>query len=281
MHAESDVRLVEFPIVFGRSFSLGQRFSHLWASFSAENTHDTYVDPVSGPQFFYNCKDIGPGLFQITTTALSYIRNVGEVATGPVPNTADSQIPAGLNATRRTQFQLRVFASDGVDLRRFEMDANQSLAIVAQQVCIDWIGPPGTQDVSVVSEGVLRTGLVQDCFLGVALSRIEGTPGANSTAILTKHVFVPADTQVSVEIPPYACSVVIYQEPTIGNAAVMWTQTAGDVNSASGGLSMGSLPFIPGRRRTDPESIVGNSTHLQSDVDTEGRFFTLVWTIRP
>lgn len=279
MDAESDVRLVELPVVLGRSFSLGQRYSHLWASFSAEN-HDTYADPVSGPQFFRDCADVGPGLFQITTTAVSYIRNVGEVPTLPVANIVNTQVPAGLNFTRRTQFQLRVFANDGVDIRQFDMDANQSLAIVAQDVCIDWLGPPGTQDVSVTA-GTTRVGLVQDCFLGAALSRIEGTPGANSTAILTRHLFVPADDQLSIEIPPYATEVTIYQEPTLGNSAVMWTQTAGDLNSAAGGLSMATLPFIPGQRRTQQQSILGNCTHLQSDADTEDRFFTLVWTIRP
>lgn len=278
MLIESDGRVVEVP-VFGRSFSLGQRYSHLWASFSAEN-QDTYADPVSGPQFFHDCQDLGPGLFQITTTAVSYIRNVGEVPTLPLANTANTQVPAGLNFTRRTQFQLRVFANDGVDIRQFDMDANQSVVVVAQDVCVAWLGPPGTQDVSVTA-GSTRVGLVQDCFIGAALSRVEESPGNNSSVILTRHLYVPEETQLSVEIPSYATEVTIYQEPTLGNSAVMWTQTAGNLNSATGGMSMAALPFIPGQRRTQQQSILGNCTHLQSDVDSEERFFTLVWTIRP
>lgn len=269
------------PPYTGRSLPLGQRNVQLWASFlPVDGDYASYADPSDGAQFFRDCRYGGPGFHQITTTVISYIRNVGEVPTGPLPQTAFSQPPAGLNFTRRTQFQLRVVASDGVDTRQFDMDANQSISIVAQDVCIEWLGPSGALDLTNTNAAApTRTGVVEDCFLGVNISRIEAAPGDNSTAVLTRHLYVPENEQRSIAIPPYATEVTIYQEPVLGGAATQWSQTIGDLNSAAGGLSVASLPFIAGRR-TQPTP-VGNCTHLRSDLDAAERFFTLVWTIRP
>lgn len=162
------------------------------------------------------------------------------------------------------------------------MDANQSITIVAQDVCIDWLGPAGTRDVqgwnAEQRANAPLSGLAIDCFLDISLTRIESAPGANSTVTLTKHLFVPAATIGAIAIPAYAQSVTISQEPTLGTASVMWTQIYG--NPAF--LTLAALPFIPGQRQTTQQSLLSNASHLRTDIDPDfARFFTLAWVIRP
>lgn len=270
----------------GHSRPVAQKELHLYGSVApTTGLWPEWADPVSGPQFMRFCEPTPQGLFQITTTAIEYRRVLTEGEDlQPLPDRAISEIPAGVGPfTRRTVMQLEILASDGVDTRLFQMDANQSICIVAQEICVRWMGPPNTRDVMGLlgTERVLpRNGLVIDAFVGCAVSRIEVPPGDNSTVICTKHLFVPATEQGIAIIPPYAKSVTIYQEPTQGVASVMWTQLVGDPATAS--LSMGALPFIAGQRKTQPGIELGNVTHLQSDIDPDnGRFFTLVYAVRP
>lgn len=273
-----------------RSFPVGGKGLHLWGSTAPSggtSVQATWVDPTVAVQFFRQCRAATPGLWQITTTAKEYRRIASEGTLLPLPDTASSQIPPGVDPfTRRTIVQMRVHANDGADERVFDMDANQSIAVVAQEACVYWLGPAGMIDLlgegNRTSPSLERTGLVIDSFLGVAISRIEQQPGDNSTVQLTRHLYVPAGTRGSIAIPPYAQAVQIFQEPTLGTASLLWTQTLGDPNGVSGFMTQASLPFIPGARRTQQESIIGNPSHLWTDLDPDfDRFYTLVWTIRP
>ena len=286
-----------------RSIVVGAKTIHLWGSVAPGGTVATWLDPPlsSEPvesQIFNVCSDAAAGLWQITSTAVEYRRNVSETPTLPLPDSAIRQIPAGIAPyTKRTVMGLRVWANDGADLRQFDMDANQSVAIVAQSVCIAWTGPRNTVGTDIANTVEIlgmpdpmrerapigtRTGMVIDAFLGVSLSRIEQQPGDNSVVLCTRHLFVASGTRGSIEIPPYADEVTIYQEPTLGASSVMWTQTLGDPNGGSGSIALASLPFILGERRTDQESILPNVSHLQTDLDNTGnRFFTLVFRCRP
>lgn len=284
---ELDVECLERAAPFGgRSAPVGFRGFHFWGSVApGDGTLEQWVDPIAGSQLFRQCP-MPPGLWQITTTAVEYRRSAGEGILLPLSDNAYLEVPTGVTPfTRRSgMMQLEVSANDGVDQRLFQMDCNQSIVVVAQSVCINWWGPPGTQDVQGrVPQASPLTGFVCDSFIGVALSRIEEDPGNNSTAILTKHLFVPAGERASIPIPAYAESVTIYQEPTLGAAAVMWTQTLGDPNSASGFLSQAALPFLAGQRMTTQQMIMPNASHLWTDADLTvgGRFFTLAWVIRP
>lgn len=270
----------------GRSFPIAARKYHVWASVAtpAMVTTDYVIPFVKGPQLFRECVPATPGTWQITTVALEYQRDGGEGALLPLPDTAVSDVPPGVPPpTRRTQMQLRVFANDGIDLREFDMDCNQSITIVAQDVCVHWLWPSNAVDVLNLqppARDTTRTGLVVDAFVGASLSRIENAPGSNSTCSLTTHLSVAAGVQGVVEVPPYAQAVNIYQASALGNASVSWTQWYGNPNTA--GVEVGVLPFIPGLRRTQQGSYLPNVTHLRSDLDNDNaRFYTLQWLIRP
>ena len=270
-----------------RSFPVGAKGAHLFGSIAPDGTQATYTDPSIFGMLWRDCVAAGGGLWQITTTAKEYRRLVSEGSAIALPDEAISQTPVGVDPfTRRTVVQVRVQANDGADERLFDMDANQSIAIVAQDVCVYWLGPSGMVDMLHLNAAqrapTTRTGMVIDCFLGLSLSRIEQQPGSNESVTLTRHLFVPAEARGSIAIPPYARAVTIFQEPTLGASSIMWTQTLGDPNGVSGFLTLAALPFIVGERKTEPEEILPNASHLWSDVDNAAdRFFTLVWTIRP
>lgn len=275
------------PILMGRSRVSGSQAYHLWGSVApGAGTQETYSAIGSNAQVFHGCHFDG-GLWQVTTTCNEYVRVDGEGSLSPLNDTALTVTPAGVDPGHpQSQLSLRITADDGVDKRQFEIDANQSITIVAQMVCVDWVGPSGMVDVQNLTAAQLapltRTGMVLDSFLGVSLSRIEATPGSNSSAVLTRTIFVPRDTRASVVVPRYAKSVTIYQEPLLGVASVMWTMTYGDPNGVSGFMTVGSLPFIPGQRRTQPGSDLPNVSHLWTDIDAANdRFFLLRYTIQP
>jgi hypothetical protein len=268
----------------GRSFPVGSKLLHLWGSLTATGDQPAILDAVPGSQFFRACPPTFGGVWQITTTAIEYRRDAGEGTLLPLADIAISQVPAGLAFTRRTVMQLQVFANDGVDTRMFFMDANQSITIVAQEVCVRWMAPPGTQDIEgrtvPADRNLPRAGLVIDAFVGTSLSRIEQPPGDNSSVIFTTHLAVPATVRGVVEIPPYAQEVTVYQAATTGTASVSWEQHYGNPNTGS--VEVGALPFMPGLRRTQPESGMFNASHLRTDIDPDNaRFFSLRWVVRP
>lgn len=272
-----------------RSFPVGAKGAHLFGSIATDGNEPqaTYADPSIFGALWRDCISGIPGLWQITTTAKEYRRLITEAGVVALPDTAISDIPAGVAPfTRRTVVQARVQANDGADERVFDMDANQSIAIVAQEVCVYWLGPSGMVDLlhftAAQRNAITRSGMVIDCFFGLSLSRIEQQPGSNESVTLTRHLFVPATTRGSIAIPSYARAVTIFQEPTLGTSSVMWTQTLGDPNGGSGFMTLAALPFIPGERKTEPEELLPNASHLWSDVDNQfDRFFTISWLIRP
>ncbi len=276
--------LLERAGIYGaRSQPVAARGFHFWGSVApGDGMAADWVDPVEGGDLFKQC-GMPPGMWQITTTAVEYRRIPSELTLSPLPDSAFQQVPVGVDPfTRRSSIQLEVSANDGVDFRLFQMDCNQSVIVVAQSICINWWGPPGTRDIQGrVQDGLPLSGLVIDSFVGVSVSRIEESPGDNSTVLLTKHLFVPATETASIAIPAYATEVTIYQSPS-GSASVSWTQFLGDPNGVSGSLAMGMLPFIAGQRRTQQSSVMPNVSHLRTDTDPAGdRFFTLVFTVRP
>lgn len=287
MTDQIDQRTIDqLGVLGGRSSIVASRGFHLWGSIEPGAQWTSWANPVLGGDLFRPCGLPG-GLFQVSATASEYRRVNRLVGLLPLAEEAITQTPPGVTpATARTVMQLACMANDGVDTRMWFMDANQSVVVCAQNVCVRWMGPPDTRDVSnlptATRETLRRFGLCIDSFLGVSVTRIEGTPGSNSECCFTNYLSVAANTRGVIEIPPYAQRLTIYQEPTQGTASVAWTFTLGDPNGVSGFEATGALPFIAGLRRTQQESVVGNSSHLWTDTDPDfARFFTLRWTIRP
>lgn len=277
-----------FPYL-GRSVVLGSKHAHLWGSSGSAPTGGdvALLNNVQGDIFVPMCTPPRGGLFQITAAAREIQRNFEEgLPAQPLSDQALGAPPAGVGpVSQRTQIALRITANDGTSLRQFDMDANQSIVVCAQNVCVWWIGPNGTVDVQNWTDAqraaVTRTGFVFDAYLEVGVSRIECSPGDNSSVLLTQYLVSAAQSTPSIAIPAYAKEVTIYQNSQ-GAASAAWTQWIGDPNGTGGFAQVGVIPFIPGARKTQPSIELGHATHLQCDVDNDNaRFFTLVWTIRP
>lgn len=271
----------------GRSVGIGSKYAHLWgASATPAATQANLLNNVQGDIFVPVCDSPG-GLFQITTTAREFQRNSGEGNLLPLSDQAVGNPPAGTDPpTSRTQVAIRIIANDGTSQRQFDMDANQSICVVAHSVCVWWLAPLDTRDVQNWNDTqrltVRRTGFVFDAYIAAAVSRIEAPPGDNSSVLLTQYLVSAAGTTPSIPIPNYAKAVTIYQASTAGVSSVAWTQWLGDPNGAAGSIEIGALPFLPGLRKTQPNSELGHATHLRADIDPNtARLFTLVWTIRP
>lgn len=269
-------------IMGGRLLQLDQHGFHLWGRYATDSSDPaaSWLQPVAEIPIGRPCLDL-PGLFQVCTAVHEYRRVDREGALLPLPDTAWSTIPAGVTPyTTRTLLKVRVMAVDGVDARYFMMDANASVAVQADTCCAWIVVPTGTRDVnSLVGDqrNLPLDGLVFDSFIGASISRIENTPGNNSSVPFTQQFYVPATESRTIEIPAYAQELTVYQS-LLGNPATIWEWML-DTGGAFVGL--GALPFDGGTRRTGAAD-VGAATHLQTDVDPDtDRFFMLRWTIRP
>lgn len=268
-----------------RDVSCSTRRVHLWSVVATSNAtpHATYAIPFIETEEILDACD--HGLWQISTSAVEYVRSTGVGTLNPLSDEAlnDPSLGGGATQSRRTEMKLRVRASDGATPRLFDIDLNQSVMVVARKICAALLVPPGAIDVNNQPTGAAafaRSGFVADSFVGLSFTRCEEAPGDNSDAILTTHLFVAAGLQGVATIPPFAREVTIYQAATIGNASVMWTQHYG--NPAVASIEIGALPFIAGARKTQSEIVLPDAQFLRSDIDgAADRFYTLVWSIRP
>lgn len=266
----------------GRLQQLVAHGFHLWGQYAtdAEDVPASWLQPTAEIPIGRPCMDM-PGLFQICTSVHEYRRVDRQNPLLPLPDTAWSVVPPGVAPyTSRTMLKVRVMAVDGVDQRFFWMDANASVAVQADTCCAWIVAPTGTRDVqSLVGEqrNLPLDGLAFDSFIGASISRIENTPGNNSSVPYTQQVYVPRETQLAFEVPPYAQDLTIYQALQ-GNPSTTWEWMLGTGGAFVG---LGAVPFDGGTRRTPPSEVPA-CTHLQSDIDLDtDRFFTLRWTIRP
>jgi hypothetical protein len=158
------------------------------------------------------------------------------------------------------------------------------LELNADRVCVDWLGPVNMYDVSDITPGMVPPargpGFVVDEWLGISLVRMEESVGSN-TVTLTTHIFVPAGTQGVITVPPFATEVTVYQDPTLGAAAVSWTMMYGNPTILGNVIPIGVIPFIAGARKSMENIELPDVTHIQTDADNSDRFFTMRWTIRP
>lgn len=245
----------------------------------------TYLPFIYGSEKWNAC---GCGLWTIQSTAIEAQREADEAtAFSPLPNLAvfePSMLPAGAVLTRRTQMKLRITAGFGAANRRFDIDAGQTLELNADRVCVQWLAPVNFYVVNDFTPGVAPPtrgpGFVLDEWLGVSLARMENSVGSNE-ATLTTHVFVPASTQVTIDVPPFAREVTVYQDPTLGTAAVQWTMLYGNPATLGNVIPHGTIPFLAGARKTVDGIVLPDTTHIQTDAALADRFFTMRWTIRP
>lgn len=265
--------------------SCAQRRAHLWGTVATDDDSPWASFAIPFIESETVLDDCDHGLWQVTTSVTEYLRSAGEGTLNPLQEQAinDPALGVPANFSQRSQIKLRLQCSDGVAKRQLDMDLNQSVMVVARKLCASWLFPAGTRDVTgLQTQGPAFAlgGFVLDSFVGISFTRCEESLGTE-TAIFTTHLFVAQNTQGVARIPAYARSVTIYQAASIGNASVMWTQHYGNPTVAS--IEIGALPFIAGARKTQPEEIVPDAQFLRSDIDADpnGRFFTLVWSIRP
>lgn len=255
---------------------------HLFGSVASPNGDPSeYVDFTNFQSHRETCIAAGPSCartYVVSLTGREIQRTTLELPLGPLPLDAFSNPPAGLQITPRSQLKFAISAQLHSGTRRFFADAGQSFEIQANRICIDWMGPPSIVEVTDQTRASIpsQEGLLVDALLGASAAAIEAPIGMPSFTFTT-HLYVVAGTQGVVTIPPFATDVTIYQSLTLGTSSVAWTQLYGTA------LELGTIPFLPGRRKSEPEIVLPDATHLQSDVAADGadRWFTLRWTCRP
>lgn len=222
--------------------------------------------------------------YVVSLTGREIQRSSNDGSFAPLPLQAFDQLPAGAVLAPRSQLKFRISAQLHSGQRQFFADAGQSFEIQANCICIDWWAPSAFVEVTdrtlaTISE---QSGFVIDALLGASAAAIEDPIGMPSLTFTT-HLVVTAGTQGVVQIPPFATDVTIYQAFTLGTASTMWTQWYGDPSVLAPAIEMGAMPFLPGLRKTQPEMVLPDATHLQSDIAADGadRLFTLRWTCRP
>lgn len=250
----------------------------------------SWITPTSTRGYWTSpCDCVGCGATMITAAVVEILRNTDEsppLAPLEISDFADhNALPAGATRVRgRSQVKMRVSAELATTSRQFLMDVGQTIEVNAECVCVEFLVPNNFYEVfdgtgQRLDGQTVRSGLVLDVMLSVAIARIETGVGATE-AIFTSNHFVLASTQPTIVIPPFARDVTIYQTPA-GSASAMWTQWYGDPAVTLGSIQAGVLPWRAGLRRTEQESVLPDATHLRPDVDDADRFFTLRWSIRP
>lgn len=260
---------------------------HLFGAFTSDPLGpSTYLPFV--PLFVLNqycCSSADePCLNLVTVDAVEILRATGD-GVGPLSSEilySGEPLPAGARRMQnRSQLKAMVDIIRGTTQHRWLMDFNQQIEVHASQVTINLVAPDNFVEVPMrppFPAGLERQGLVADELIGASSVRIESPTGLTDV-ILTENVFVAAGEQEVVDVPPYATEVTIYQS-TAGAAETAWTMHYGDPNVGS--VQAGVIPWIIGGRKTEPEIVMPNVTHLQTGIDAEnGRFFTMRWTIRP
>lgn len=164
--------------------------------------------------------------------------------------------------------------------RAFTIDAGQTIELVARSVSVELVAPHGSSSVPAQS-GLPITplaGVIFDAIAGTSLVRTEA-PIGSPTATLSEMIVIPQNASATIAVPSFATAVEIMQT-TAGAAATSWPAFFG--NPTTGGLQVGSIPFLVGLRASVPGASFSGATHVQTDVDPAApRFATLRWTIQP
>ena len=235
------------------------------------------------------CAELGCGVWMLQSSVIEILRSAAEATIAPIGSVGafgpGNILPAGATRVRgRSQVKLRVNAEASTINRQWDQDVGQTLEVNADSVCVEYLVPSNFVEITSTNQNsttILRSGLVLDVWLSISLNRLESPIGiGDGTVTLTDNLQVPANTQGTIRIPPFAIAVTIYQT-TGGGASAAWTQWYGDPAVTAGSIAVGQLPFIAGARRTQQESVLPNATHLQTDMDAANRAYILAWTIRP
>lgn len=238
--------------------------------------------PVGWPQ------RVGHGecerLWRIRSSGREVLRfsaeNLTPLPRGQIEN--PTALPAGATGTPVVHLKKQIkLQSRTATTNIFTLDIGQSIELYGFSVDIDILAPLGTAEISTsipASTILTRSGLVIDAVLAVEILALEA-PLGQKIARLTQHVFVEADTQVSIPIPNAAIGGRILQT-TAGAASPTWTRWIGDPAIHSS-LQVGPIVFA--NRVSEMSSTeIGDCTTLQTDLDAvNDRFYTLIWRIRP
>lgn len=189
-------------------------------------------------------------------------------------------IPAGQVVLNQSQYRLRLDITGRYGSQRHIIDANSPPFEVTGRGITATLLVPAThiQIVTGVEQLTFPAGTVIDSLVGISLARIEQSSGKRR-AVLTEHLTAALNVQATIQVPPKAGDVTIYQTGA-GIASPSWQMYWGDVAT---GVVAGNLPFIAGGlRRTEQLSIPPNVTLLETDNDPlNARAWTLVWSIYP
>lgn len=251
--------------------------------------------PEAGSGWWPKCppSQICARTWLVSTTGDELQRSIPEAPQGPLHESLflpQNALPAGVSRSiGRTQIKAVITANTGSGERRFFADVGQAIELQADTVSVDWMAPSDEDNVFVdvgmagkrPTPAPTRAGIVIDARVGVEVAIIENPVGIFDV-VFTNHLVVAQNTRGVIVVPPFARELTIYQAATLGAASVQWEMHYGDPVLLATTVEHGTIPFIPGLRKTEPGIELGDTTHLRTDLDANAnRFFTLRWTIRP
>lgn len=187
-------------------------------------------------------------------------------------------LPALTSRGGSVTFKLQVKVRSGTGMYEFLLDAGQPVEVFGKDVEIGLMGPVNSFVVTDNNSANTLQGIVLDAVLGVSIAAAEQSLGQTSPRLTTHH-FVPANTAVSIPVPPYAAELSIFTGT--GPNPASFLRWIGDPAIIVNALQTGTIDFVAGTSATQSRP-VGDETHIQTDIDVNNaRFFTVVWTIRP
>lgn len=229
-----------------------------------------------GAQWYVNDRDGRERLWVIECGVDEAYRDVSEGVVSPLTY---QQIIARQGATgfsRRGVVQLEIFLERYGGEARFRIDGGQTIEVYAVSVSINLLVPTTFVEVArhLPTPAGQGDGTVVDNVTRIGILSIEESRGRRD-ALFSQRIQSPANQSVVVEIPPFAREAQIRQGPD-GNPSQVWTGDYGPFTSTG----RVSIPFHPTNRETE-RFLLGDYSHLRSDIDVNDRQFVASYRIQP
>jgi len=193
---------------------------------------------------------------------------------------------------RTSRAKMRVTYDGGVGVSRWvdvDVGPGRPFSILAPYVRVGLLVPAGTVRKRPTNPPILVPGPGQSCVDMDIAGHVTGSyaPGGNRHATLSQRLVVADNQSRTVQIPPAATSLRVWQTSTGTIQPLRWIQgvpsNQATPSAATLGPELGSITFRPGQRNTEEVSVPGLATHVASEATDAptGRDLLFVWGISP
>lgn len=273
-----------------------------------EVTYDREIALIETADLYAEIRQIcGPLLIWWTIDLWGFETWRSAVPMGPMPAKGPASAweqgfnefpPGGLwaglsNAGIRTsRLKMRVTYDGGVGVPRWidvDVGPGRPFSILAPYVRVGLLVPAGTVRKRPTNPPILLPGPGQSCVDMEVAGHVTGSyaPGGSHHATLSQRLVVAANQDRTVQIPPAASSLRVFQASAGTIAPLRWIQGVASnqatPSAATLGPELGSITFRPGQRNTEELGVPGLATHVATTAaDSPGaRDLLFVWGITP